>query len=119
MKKNEYKLYIALALGAQAFALLIVALIQKIRRDRASFRYFIASAICSIAGLLFAIEKFSWDSDVAGLKSGHFDIKFNPGLDSLVNNILHSKDSSESSCEAEEELTDEPADESDETAEEN
>lgn len=101
MKKNEYKIYVAIALGAQAFALVIVALIQKIRKDKASFRYFIASSLCAIAGLLFAIEKFSWDSDVAGLKSGHFDIRFNPGFDSLVNNILH-KDVSEPSCDAEE-----------------
>ncbi|MGI6743909.1 MAG: hypothetical protein ACOX4O_09655 [Eubacteriales bacterium] len=118
MKKNEYKIYVAIMLGAQAFALVIVALIQKIRKDRASFRYFIASAICAIAGLLFAIEKFSWDSDVAGLKSGHFDIKFNPGFDSLVNNILH-KDSSEPSCESDEESAEEPADEPDEIIEEN
>ena len=76
--KNEYKIYVAIMLGA--WLALVIALIQKIRKDRASFNTSHRRS-GAIAGLLFAIEKFSWD-DVM-VSRAVISISNSTGFDSL------------------------------------
>ena len=93
MKKfNDYKLRIGRVLGAAAVTLAIVSLVERIRKRSGAFGYFIAAAVSGTAALLFTIEKFDWDSQVADLKKFVVDTGRGAQLDHLRSTFMRGHD---------------------------
>ena len=91
MNFNDIKLPIGRALGAAAASLAVVSVVERVRKRSGAFGYFIAAAVCGAASLVFLIEKFDWDSQVADLKK--FDVESGKAtpLDHLRSTFMHGK----------------------------
>lgn len=88
MNFNDFKLHIGRALGAAAVTLAAVSAVQRIRKKGDAFGYFIAAAVSGAAALLFTIEKFDWDSQVADLKKFVVDTGAAAQLDHLRSTFM-------------------------------